>query len=108
VDAVAMGEGIVVFDRAGTKVHVLNPAAARVFSACGQGLSRMDLVGLLHHASGESSDRLATDVDAALDQNPHPPRPDHQLLVPLLVRQRSRIQPAHQHLEPQVHRVPLS
>lgn len=63
-----MGEGIVVFDRAGTKVHVLNPAAARVFTACAQHLSRADLVDLLHHASGESSDRLATDVDAALDQ----------------------------------------
>lgn len=68
VDATPLGEATLVFDTAATRVHVLSPTATPVFRACAQGLSREELLGLLHHATGEPVDRLDRDVDSALDQ----------------------------------------
>lgn len=68
VDATPLGRATLVFDTATTRVHVLNPTATPVFRACAEGLSRQELLDLLHHATGEPGDRLGRDVDSALDQ----------------------------------------
>jgi hypothetical protein len=61
-----VGDRLVVFDRATSVCHVLNPSAGLILDAVDGRRSVDDLVALLHDETGVDADRLRADVTDAL------------------------------------------